>query len=526
MKNILINTSLFLTIITIVSCEDFLDQQPITDPLPSVVFSDVGTIELLMAAAYQPLRVEFNPAFGDSYSMNYLYTDVRSDDVIIENHFFQPHSHGFETFVDLTSENVNVQGIWAKYFAGVNRVNIIIQGLKAVDEGVLEQELANELLGEAQFLRAYYYFELVRNFGGVPLATEGQPFDPVSPETMRRKPVADIYAQIELDLTSASEILPVIRLDEKQQYRATGGAALGILSKVYLYQKKWQNAADAAQAVIDLGVYDLEDDYAANFSIENEFGIESIWEISYTGDPAAGQWGPNSQSSLTGVFFSPSLPGTNIYGWSYHLTTPELLSAFQNEGDQIRRAATIIMDGDVFESETLTDAGLNPIPDGFLAKSPANNPDSGGQLYGDDFAYSRKYFLTPEEIDTHAPGGLFLSPLNHKVMRYSEVLLILAEAVAMGASGNGQAAFDEVRARVDLDSKPLSQDAIKLERRLELATEWNRFHDLVRWGDADSELEGFKVGRDELLPIPLKEIRVAGTDGSGENILIQNPGYN
>ncbi len=525
MKNILISTSLFFTLTAFVSCEDFLDQEPITDPLPSVVFSDAGTIELLMTAAYQPLRWEFNPAFGDSYCMNYIFTDVRSDDVIIENHFFQPHSHGFETFVDLTSENVNVQGIWAKYFAGINRVNIIIQGLLEVDAEVLGASLADEFLAEAQFLRAYFYFELVRNFGGVPLATEDQQFDPAIPETMKRKSAKEIYAQIELDLTTASENLPITRGDERQFFRTTRGAALGLLAKVSLYQRKWQAAADAAQAVIDLGVYDLEEDYASNFSIANEFGIESIWEISYTGDPAAGQWSVNSQSSLTAQFFSPSFDGTNVFGWSYNLTTPELIEAFQNEGDQIRREATIMMDGDVFESEALTDAGFNPIPEGFL-DSWANSPESGGQLYGDDFAYSRKYFLTPEELETYAAGGLQLSPLNHKVMRYSEVLMILAEAVAMGASGNGQAAFDEVRTRVDLTSKPLSLEAIKLERRLELATEWNRFHDLVRWGDAATELEGFSVGRDELLPIPLKEIRVAGTDASGEDILAQNPGFN
>jgi len=262
-----------------------------------------------------------------------------------------------------------------------------------------------------------------------------------------------------------------------------------------------------------------------NFSITNEFGIESVWEINYTGDPAAGQWGTNSQSSLTAQFFSPQFGSTNVAGWSYHLTTPELLSAFQNEGDQIRREATIMMAGDSIESEKLTEEGFNPIPDGFLA-SWANSTESGGQRYGDDFAYSRKYFLTPEELDVYAAGGLQLSPLNHKVMRYSEVLLILAEAVSMGASGNGQDAFDQVRARVNLPSKSLSLEVIKLERRLELATEWNRFHDLVRWGDASTELEGFALGRDELLPIPLKEIRVAGLDGSGVNILSQNSGYN
>ncbi len=211
-------------------------------------------------------------------------------------------------------------------------------------------------------------------------------------------------------------------------------------------------------------------------------------------------------------------------GWNYNLPTKELQDAFFNEGDEVRRKATILMEGDEIDSDILRDAGLSPIPAGYFSQEGGINNPNGGTRYGLDLAYSRKFFLTPEEVSEFS-AGFQLSPLNHKVMRYAEVLLILAEAVAMGASGNGQAAFDQVRTRVGLDSKLLTLDAIKLERRLELATEWNRFHDLVRWGDAAREIDNFRAGRDELLPIPFNEIQLTGQDASGNDILTQNPGY-
>ena len=516
-KSILV---LCLLSVMVTSCDkDFLQQDPITELPSELVFSNQTTIESLLPGAYQPMRWEFLQ-IGDSYSMAYIYTDVRSDDVVIENYFFQPHSHGFQTFVDLTSTNINVEGIWVKFYAGVSRANEIIRGLASVGDDVLDPAIKDQFVAEARFLRGYYYFELVKNFGAVPLFNE-EPIDIQNPEDIRRKPVEDVYAQIEGDFQFAAEILPTTQSDG---YKATKGAALGLLAKVYLYQDKWDLAAKAAQQVIDLNVYKLETNFADNWSLFNEFGVESLFEIEYTDDPSYGSFTRQAGGSLTAQFYSPNLTSP-VQGWNYNLITPELRDAFLDEEDDIRRKATVLMEGDEIDSDILRDAGLSPIPEGFYSQEGGiNNSESGNLRYGDDFNYSFKYFLTPEVVNDHT-AGFQLSPLNHKVMRYSEVLLILAEAVANGASGNGQAALDAVRARVNLDPKPLSIEAVKLERRLELATEWNRFHDLVRWGDADKEIDGFTPGRDEVLPIPFKEIQLAGVDENGDPILVQNPGY-
>lgn len=509
------------------SCgENFLDEQPITDVLTKDFIADADNIRSIMAGAYQPMRWEFYGIYGNSYCMPFLYTDVRSDDVVVENKQNGPQFHGFEDF-SLKTSDVGVHLIWLKFFTGVATSNEIIQGLVQVNEGLLDEGEKELLLAEARFLRAFYYFELVKNFGDVPLFGD-IPADISDPNQIKRKPISEVYLQIESDLLIASEHLPLV---QDELYKATKGAAMGLLSKVYLYQEKWQLAADMAQAVIDLNHYALEEDYGDNWDITNEHGKESLFEITYFNERVGDPFSPISKTSLTLQFFGPPFPEGH-FGWVYNLITPELLQAFNDAGDMERRDATIMQEGHEFDSPLLAAQTIlinsipkpaNPIPKGWFDIT-LNSAASNGQQFGDDFYYSLKYFLTPEEVDMYCPDFRF-SSLNHKVLRYAEILLILAEAVVNGASGEGQGSLDAVRARVGLESVPLNLEAIKLERRLELATEWNRFHDLVRWGDAAEEIEGFTAGRDELLPIPVDEIILVGTLPNGEFILEQNSGY-
>ena len=500
---------LSLLVVLFSSCDEFLEVEPITE-----ITKEQAALEptLSIAGSYEPMRWEFMDNLGDAYTMAYIYTDVRSDDVILENHYFQPANHPFET-LSLQATNVSVKGVWEKFFTGVRRSNDLLASFNSLTPDVTPQEQIDALKGEARFLRAYYYFELVKNFGDVPLFTEDSYTDDID---MSRKPASEVYSLIIEDLTFAAQGLPV---NQGESWRATKGAAYGLLAKVYLYNGQWQNAADAAEEVIALNVYGLESNYADNFSLSNEFGTESVFELNYEFDQAGGAFTRQNKGSLTAQFFSPWwwFP---LEGWSYNLVEKELQDAFDAEGDAIRKDATIIEGGTFIESQAMIDAGNYPVPADFLGWW-ANNPDVGGQRYGDGFAYSRKYYLTHEEIADEASNQINKSPLNHKVLRYAEILLIHAEAVAMGANGDGQSSLDAVRARVGLPSKALSLEAVKLERRLELATEWNRFHDLVRWGDAASEIDGFTVGKDELLPIPFDEIQLVGG-----NILTQNPGYN
>ncbi len=479
MKHISI-IALLTGMIMFTSCEQFLYQEPVTEKMTKDIFSDVTLIEELIPGAYQPMRREFNSAFGDSYCMTHLYTDVRSDDVIIENSRYQPHGHGFQNYVEQTTGNVMVQGIWAKFYDGVAAANEIIRGLLQVDDDVMDPATRDLYLSEARFLRAWYYFELVKNFGEVPLFGNAIP-EISNPADVGRKPISEVYAQIEEDLLAATEGLPEV---QTEPYRATKGAAIGILAKVYLYQEKYTEAAEAAQDVIDMGIYELEESYEDNFKVYNEFGKESIFEISYTNDLSGGTFNASSQTSLTLQFFGPRFSPV-IGGWNYNLPTPGLVEAFQNEGDSVRLHATVMMPGRTFDSPILDDLGYLPITQEFIDER-INNPDE--EEYGYGYFYSLKYFMTPEDIKEYGTNYV-TSNLNHKVLRYADILLVLAEATLHGGAGDGQAAFDQVRARAGLSSKTLTMEALKLERRLELATEWNRFHDLLRWGDAASKLE-------------------------------------
>lgn len=510
-------------------CEDYLEVEPETEPTSASFFQDEVKIERLLVSAYQPMRWERIARLGDSYSMPFYYTDARSDDNITENKLFQAHTHGFVIYpgneYELDAGNVDVEAIWAKFFAGIAAANTIIQGVGSLgdDTSILSAEQKDAFIAEAKFLRAYYYFEAVKVFGDVPLFGD-EPSDVTDIESLKRKPIAEVYAQIEEDLDIAEAGLPVDASDDAK-YRATQGAAAGLLSKVYLYQEKWQDAADAAGRVLSLGKYSLESNFGDNFKIDNEFGSESVFEISYEYSPVGGTFDVSAASTLALQFFSPNL-GADSPGWNYNLVTRELREAFANEGDVERREATLIEPGSVLGSEQLAAAGQDPVPTAPFEY--INEEGDGGPRYGTDYVFSRKYFLTPEEVTAYSAGGFQESPLNHKVLRLAEIYLIIAEASINGATTgeiSGQEAFDMVRERAGLESKALTYDALKLERRLELATEWNRFHDLIRWGDAASEIEDFEVGKDEFLPIPANDIRITGRDGNGDWILAQNNGY-
>ncbi|MGL1889091.1 MAG: RagB/SusD family nutrient uptake outer membrane protein [Reichenbachiella sp.] len=520
--------TLLMAVLVLAACEDYLDVVPKTEPLVSDVFANPADIERLLLSSYQPMRWERNAAFGDSYCMPYMYTDARSDDHITENKFFQPHGHGFVIHPDndifLTSDNINVEGIWAKFFTGIASSNTVIQGVQEVSDDVLDADVKNLYISEARFLRAFYYFDAVRAFGPVPLFGDA-PLDVSDLASLKRLPIEEVYVQIESDLDSAIKYLPT-KGALAIEFRASKGAALALKSKVLLYQEKWQASIDAADELIGLGDYELEVNYADNFSIDNEFGVESIFEIHYEYIAGAGTFTTSASSSLALQFFAPNL-GAELGGWNYGLVFPELRDAFATEGDDVRRSASLIEVGTDLGSPRLEAAQQSPVTAGPI--DYVNSNGDGGPRYGTDFVFPRKHFMTPEDLQIHSEGRIQESALNHKVIRLSDVYLMLAEATLNGATSSvmsGQEAFDLVRSRVNLPSKPLTMDALKLERRLELSFEGSRFYDLLRWGEAASEIEGFLTGKDELLPIPYNDILITGKDSSGEWVLAQNPGYN
>ncbi|GAB3657189.1 hypothetical protein GCM10028791_29500 [Echinicola sediminis] len=343
---------------------------------------------------------------------------------------------------------------WNYQYRGITKCNVIIQEIENVD---FDESLKSRLIGEAKFLRAFYYFQLVKNFGGVPMVTTFNELLQPEVRNYTRKSAEEIYAFIEADLRDAIDRLPL-----KSEYapsdmgRATRGAAQAYLAKAYLFQEKWNEAADMAKQVVQSGQYDLEPDFQNVWHVENPNGIESIFEIQYRTDP----------TFSIGGFFGVTTGSRADGGWNWCVPSSYLEKAYLDEGDDIRLRSTIIKHGEpVFGDPEVTE--FNAVPD----------RNKSGRI-------NRKFYIPKAYRDLpYRPGNL---ALNHIFMRYADLLLMYAEAsFHTGNESEAINALKQVRDRVELETDmSLSGDALRnaiwKERRLELALEQHRLYDLRR----------------------------------------------
>ncbi|MGB5364524.1 MAG: RagB/SusD family nutrient uptake outer membrane protein [Aureibaculum sp.] len=388
--------------------------------------------------------------------------------------------------------NAQLRDIWSWMFAGVNRANFIMEFQNKTEFTGKEQVLA-----QARFLRAYYYFELVKWFGDVPLSVDkriqfGDQF------SLDRTPKAEVYAQIELDLQFAADNLPSTQAEAG---RITKGAAQALLGKVYLYQEKFSLAATVLDQVIG-GPYDLVTDYNSIFEQEGENNIESVFEVQYTDKEGAGfgclqcsegnvAVGFNGIRNYTGPIFDS--------GFSFNVPTQEVVDEFEN-GDIRKEVA--ILDIEAWASE---------------------NGASYFECFEHTGYYNRKYIARQGDLNTGDAN--LTNPNNYRAIRFADVLLMAAEAYNRGGIDDDQAKLylNRVRSRAELDNVDATgsalTDAIYHERRVELVGEGHHFFDLVRTNSAAQEIDGFVAGKHEVFPIPSIEIELAGSRWS------QNQGY-
>ncbi|RYU90542.1 RagB/SusD family nutrient uptake outer membrane protein [Mucilaginibacter terrigena] len=407
----------------------------------------------------------------------------------------------------LTSSNSTLYDLWRVAYEGVNRSNYIIKYKDKNKAGeTVDFTGKDALYGEMHFLRAYYYFTLVKMWGDVPLFTNDR-FDYNDAKSLTRAPKAEVYAQIEKDLNDAIAVLPAT---QAQQGRVTKYAAQALLGKVYLYENKFSEAASVLEPVITQGPFSLVSDYASVYLAAGENGPESVFEIQYTNGSPYYNWGGATRGQGNYAVQQNGIRGLNgggampyAAGWSTNLPTQDLADAY-SAGDQ-RKAIT------AFDIEA------------YKAAHPELNITYQVAPYKNTGLYNGKYL--PRKGETS--GQVELNYLNNfRVLRYSEVLLMAAEAInrSGGSDAKAQEYLNRVRARAfgdDLHKITATGDALKQaiwdERRLELAMDGDRFFDLVRTGQAAAKLTGFKTGKHEVFPIPQEEINVTG--------LTQNPGY-
>lgn len=388
--------------------------------------------------------------------------------------------------------NPTITAVWQSNYFGIYRANLVINYV------VPETDFRKRIIAEAKFLRAYYFFEIASMFGNGPLnlvelapSEYSQPFVNASA----------IYAQVAKDLIEAIPDLPLkseYALEDK--FRASKGAAQALLGKCYLYDKKYSEAALAFEDVITSAEYALQQDYSTLFLQASEFGVESLFEVSYITDMGndwgSFQWGGNRamENNITwqltgprGDYFEPGTTGL-IGGWGFNYPRQNLYDAFAAAGDTIRRPASILS----------------------LEDLRAQGGDwTNESSWGWDGCVRVKYGTRLDE--TAGPVSELNYGTNLRLIRYSDVLLMAAEANHLsGSDAKAVEYLTLVRNRAGLPAFTGDiMTAIKKERELELCFEGVRLLDLIRWGDAPAVLGplGFVAGKHEVFPIPQGEMR-------------------
>ena len=481
---------LFTILFSLTACEKFLDLEPPFSQDADNYFTEPSHYELALIGAYDLLQGSF---------MNLWIGEIASDNSIAGGESVTD-SQGLHEIEAMTHGSVNreLRSVFQWNYAGIARANFILENKNNIDfDG------KGQIIAEATFLRAYYYFQLVKYFGDVPLVIDKRlGADEVT--EIERSSKEDVYAQIESDLNFAASNLNAVN---PVKGRVNKWAALALLGKVQLYQNKFAESAASLDQVINSMQYSLIADYRNLFVVGNEGHSEVVFDIQYSG-LEGGSYDclicleGNAAVGFHGIrqYKGPIYSDGN----SYNLPTLDLYTSFE-AADNIRRDATV----------------LNL--DSFISQQP--NPAAityaigGGGHTG---FYNNKYIKKQAEIGL--PDNDLTSPVNNIVIRYADVLLMAAEA--HNRSNNDAQALlylNEVRARVNL--APISgggqslTEAIWLERRYELSGEGHRFFDLVRTGKAATEINGFQSGKHEVFAIPQIEISLAGGNWN------QNSGY-
>ena len=513
-------------------CQNFLDKEPLGATTQANLFKDATNAGQAINAVYDAASWDEGPKWGNGpytgHMYEWMFGDVMSDDAEKGStpSDFSPITE-LKTWT-VTPSNGIIATLWSHNFTGIARANTVINN---VDAGTIDDALKSRLKGEALFLRAYFYFYLVRTFGGMPLFEQaGLPADAA---TVRRASIAETYAFIEKDLKAAAALLP-----EKSGYagadlgRATKGAANAYLARVILYQlgtvngnnHTWQEVYDLTSTIITSGQYGLYPNYAAIHQAEGENSSESLFEIQFATSPEG--YGPIKTGTTNNVFQN----NRKTFGYGFNNPTQSLYDEF--EPSDPRRLVTFIKDQDIVLGV------LNPID---------RSENATGYL-------SRKVAILPP-LQNKAGGQ------NIRKMRYADVLLMKAEAAAqLGKSGEAVGLVNLVRQRARTSTKPSGTtlgslayepanvpagtlpdlaasltgpvllSAIWHERRVEFGEEALRYWDLVRTGrylnSLPAEVQArclLHVSKEASVnPFPLLPIELTDAQTWG---IPQNPGY-
>jgi hypothetical protein len=444
----------------------------------------------------------------------------------------------FTRFVQQNYDFEVSSNIWRDHYRTIFRCNQVLDRVPTIQG--MDATLQKRVLAEAKFIRALAYFNLASLYGNVPLDLT---YSTDLNRTVTQAKEADIWTQVYKDLQEAAPDLPV-SYGASDVGRATKGAAQALLGKAYMQNKRWADAQAQFTLVINSGTYQLVPTYTDNFRHTTENNVESIFEVQFSDEKSRGNDSGNgpdatsSQGNQRSQFWG--VPG---FGYNDGEVRPWLVNEFLKEPTATgqrdpRLAATVFYnrrDQTQFPTALPQDADTLAYGAGFLGRYHSNNGDLKGTeaLRLRSRVYWRKY-----QTDYYRQFEDLDSPINHRVIRYADILLLQAEA--MNEQGQTAAAIpliNQVRQRTSVNLAPLAtsltQDGLRTqlmhERATELAGEGVRWFDLQRWGlldtqtgvdqlkARDAQFNTFRVGVSRRLPILQTEIDLLR--------ITQNPGY-
>lgn len=488
--------------ITQMGCSDLLNQAPQGELIDTDLTG--GSYESEIFGMYAKMR-EFGLTSGTSALAIHSF---RSEDAEKGSSSSDGAAYArmYDDFQYDTSDGM-IQAYWSANFSLIHKVNSLLDDMKR-NENLSNGDLVNK--GEAQFIRAYTYFNLVRAFGEVPLIDFK--INQSSEANIPKSSVAAIYALIDRDLTDAENSLPRF-WDSKYVGRLTWGAARALHARTYMMRNDWSNLLTASTDVMNSKIYNLNTPFNEIFRESGENCSESIFELQCTATTSL----PESEDIGCKYALVQGVKGAGVWnlGWGWNTPTETLAKAFE--------------DGDPRRDETLLYFIKPGEPEGSI---PANQPYNEKPVANNDVIakyFNKKAYTNPTLRSQYTQFGFWF---NIRLIRYADVVLMAAEAAnELNDKKAAREYLEMVRSRargkntnilpkVTTDDQVKLRGAVRHERRVELAMEFDRFYDLVRWGIAEEVLgsKGY-VRKHALLPLPQAEI------DKSNNVLKQNPDY-
>ncbi|MFA8435275.1 MAG: RagB/SusD family nutrient uptake outer membrane protein [Marinifilaceae bacterium] len=504
---------LIIVAISFSACnDDFLERKPSDRINSETFFKQEKDLIFAVNAVYESLGVQASWTWAGGYGTDMMRLETMTDNALDDhgNNANYKLAYGIASSYDGYCE-----GWWNTRYRGIQRVNRILEGEKDITD--IEEDFRARLLAEAKFLRAYFYFDLAYLFGDVPYLTESITPEDTKPTTgtdgeykasekVKRTPKEEILNDLTKQLSTIAKDLP-IQYDENEKGRVTRGAALALKARILLYQEKWDEAAAAAKAVMDLKTYSLYPSYQKMFDYDGLGNSEVIFDLQVMPDVDKGE------------FYYMNFGPNSIGGWSCTCPLQSLVDTYECiDGKSISESSlfdpnnpyanrdprlgySILYPGHDWQGGVFNTIPGATYPGKEIVPGDSYDNDNGSGWNVTPTGYNQLKYIAQSDIDE---SKHWENAVHFILIRYSDVLLMYAEAKveANDIDNSVYDAIDAIRGRDDVQlpaiakgkSREELRQIVRRERRVELAFEGLRLLDIRRWKIAHEVMPGKPEG--------------------------------